>query len=830
MGVAKPSGEYADEMLDPGGWVQIDEQSLHDRAQVLTTTLRQVTSALEGFQHEETEIFGGGIWSGGGANSAQGKLGDVVSDLKGVQDDLVKAITWYQNVADTVAQTKSAIADRVDATQQQITELESNSDSDADDQSDAIDALVNKAHSENIKDVNSAAASVPTAGTWKPPANALQNLLNQKAPPTPTKPGESPPAAPQQPGQPAAGAHGSAMEPGPNPPATAGYPGAPSGTTPPPSHPGVSTAVAAAGKPPAAPAAGLGRDPAAANAGPGAPGAVAPPPPAAPAAGLGRDPAAVNAGPGAPGAPPPRSMPAAALGRDPAAANAGTGGVPGAPPLPDQWSPAIPPAPGSIGPNDVVRQVGGGLGGFSGGGGGGGGHGGGDMSSMFSNAFGGQQGGQQNPYSAEAFEHHLERQDAGLQQAVNQAAVNNAASAAASAATNAAAQLPLADAAPMAPAAAHGFAAAEGSAAAAPAGGGAVSAGSHAGGAVSASMSSTESSASSMPLLPPATPHAAAPVSATGGGGAPGSTAAGSGGPGVHPASTSSVGRGGFSGSVTSSQAEAAPAPIPVSSARAQKEAIAGATRRQDGGDVQVAYRLAAALNAADVVNKSDFKFFWMTAVTADGQIVVANSYGLAFIPDGVKLPPQVTMVSADQAVPVDERARWATYPNLALQGWAAHHNTTLRIVIAKREHFAGIDPGVPTQFVADEDIPASGKMQGRSRLEVIDPAEASRLASLSDLGLVELLPPAPVDASPPADQRSTLWFDLMKHLMSSDADRGVAHLQSFTTYAKHAQELALHRAHCAVHAVEQRDAVADWLYWQRIAALLDEALAGAAR
>jgi hypothetical protein len=449
------------------------------------------------------------------------------------------------------------------------------------------------------------------------------------------------------------------------------------------------------------------------------------------------------------------------------------------------------------------------------------------MGSMVNNAFGAQQGGQQNPFSAEAFEHHREHQELGLQQAANQAAVNNAAGSAASAATNAAAQVPLSAAAPMAPAAAHGPTAAELSAAAAPSGGGVVSSGGSAGGAVSASMSSAESSVSSMPLLPPATPHAAAPVSASGAGGAANT---GSGGPGVHPASTTSAGRPGFGGSATSSQAEAAPAPIPVSSTRAQKEAIADATRRQGGGDVQVAYRLAAALNAPDMVNKGDFKFFWMTAVTADGQIAVANSYGLAFIPDGVKLPAQVRMVSADEAIPVEERARWATYPNLALQGWAAHHNTTLRTVIARREQFAGIDPGVPTQFVADEDIPASGKMQGRSRLEVVAPGEAARLAAAGDLGLVEMLPPAPVDASPPADQRTSLWFDLMKHLMSSDAERGVAHLQSFATYAAHARELALHRAHSAVHAVEQRDAVADWLYWQRIAELLDDALASTAR
>jgi len=475
-------------------------------------------------------------------------------------------------------------------------------------------------------------------------------------------------------------------------------------------------------------------------------------------------------------------------------------------------------------PADVMRSVTGGLG-SGGSGGGGDGHGGsGVMGSMVNNAFGAQQGGQQNPFSAEAFEHHREHQELGLQQAANQAAVNNAAGSAASAATNAAAQVPLSAATPMAPAAAHGPTAAELSAAAAPSGGGVVSSGGSAGGAVSASMSSAESSVSSMPLLPPATPHAAAPVSVAGAGGAANT---GSGGLGVHPASTTGAGRAGFGGgSMMSSQAEAAPAPIPVSAARAEKDAIAEATRRQSSADVRAAYRIAAALNADDMVSKADFNFFWLTAVSADGQIVVANSYGLGYVPEAVALPAQVSMASADASIPVRDRARWTTYPSIALQGWAAHHDTTLRVVIGKEQHFTGIDPGVPKQFVAEEDIPTSGKMDGRSRLEILAPADAARLAAASDVALIDLLPPAPVDTVAPADQRNTLWFDVIKHLMSSDPDRGARQLEAFATYAAHVQGLLLHRAHCAVHAVEQRAAVADWLYWHHLYGLLGEAMA----
>ena len=83
--------------------------------------------------------------------------------------------------------------------------------------------------------------------------------------------------------------------------------------------------------------------------------------------------------------------------------------------------------------------------------------------------------------------------------------------------------------------------------------------------------------------------------------------------------------------------------------------------------------RSGAALHAEP---NMDFGFFWVTAVTVDGQIVVANSYGLAYIPEGVNLPEHVRMASADESIPVGDRAKWATCPILAVQGWAQHHKT----------------------------------------------------------------------------------------------------------------------------------------------------------
>ncbi len=276
-----------------------------------------------------------------------------------------------------------------------------------------------------------------------------------------------------------------------------------------------------------------------------------------------------------------------------------------------------------------------------------------------------------------------------------------------------------------------------------------------------------------------------------------------------------------------------APAPVPVSRARAERDAItaaatANALRRQNGGNdpLQLARRIGAALNAGE---NADFGFFWVTGVTSDGSIVVANSYGLAYIPKGVNLPEQVRMATADESIPTTERAKWATYPILAVQGWAQHHEVSLRAVVATEEQFSSFDPGTVKVVLQPDDIPATGTMRGRSRLEVIAPGAAARLAAVSDGGLTELLPPAPADVNPPADHTDALWFDVAKPLMSTASGRGVAHLEAFIVYADHAQELAVYRAHTAPDAAAQRTAIADWVYWQHLSVLAADSLAGAA-
>lgn len=311
-----------------------------------------------------------------------------------------------------------------------------------------------------------------------------------------------------------------------------------------------------------------------------------------------------------------------------------------------------------------------------------------------------------------------------------------------------------------------------------------------------------------MPLGPPATPTPAAPTAT-----AP-----------VVPSSTPGA-------SSSNSGSVVGAAPVPVSAARAERDAIAtasaaGALQRKAKGNnpTQMARRIAAALNADQ---SADFGFHWMTAVAADGTIVVANSYGIAFIPEGVNLPEQVKMASADETISAGDRGRWATYPALMLQGWAQLHGVALRQIIATEVQFQGFDPGAAKVVLQPDDIPAKGQMVGRSRLEVIAPETARRLAAVPDTALTELLPAAPTDVNPPADETFSKWFEVMKPLMSSSPDRGVAHLRAFVDYADHAQGKSLFMAHTAMDPSALRAAIADWVYWQHLSVLVTDALSG---
>src|ERR1700733_3805362 len=94
MSVAKPTGGYADRMLNPGGWPDVDEQVFYDRAQQYTLVLREATEVMDPCRYQRAEIFAGGIWSGSAASAADAELGELIDEMSTLQNGLATVITW----------------------------------------------------------------------------------------------------------------------------------------------------------------------------------------------------------------------------------------------------------------------------------------------------------------------------------------------------------------------------------------------------------------------------------------------------------------------------------------------------------------------------------------------------------------------------------------------------------------------------------------------------------------------------------------------------------------------------------------------------------------
>lgn len=61
MGIPRPAGEYAEQMLELGGWMEADEDIFNDRAQEYNRVLRRVTDVITAPGNSRWEVFGGGF-------------------------------------------------------------------------------------------------------------------------------------------------------------------------------------------------------------------------------------------------------------------------------------------------------------------------------------------------------------------------------------------------------------------------------------------------------------------------------------------------------------------------------------------------------------------------------------------------------------------------------------------------------------------------------------------------------------------------------------------------------------------------------------------------
>ncbi|MHA7663778.1 secretion protein EccK [Mycolicibacterium sp. HS_4_1] len=284
--------------------------------------------------------------------------------------------------------------------------------------------------------------------------------------------------------------------------------------------------------------------------------------------------------------------------------------------------------------------------------------------------------------------------------------------------------------------------------------------------------------------------------------------------------------------SANQQQNAAAAAPIPVTPARAERDAMAAAARaglvRKSAGDadVQFAERIAAALHAPPSIPPMAWNFVWAVGVTSDGEIIAANSYGVSFIPDGMCLPPQVIFVSADESIPAGQRGRWVREPFVALQAWCAFYEKTLKVVIGTEQEVQRFAGSMQTRIIAPEDIPTDGLMKGRARLEVIAPEAAAKLAEWPDAQLHEALPPQPVQLIPPDSAAiGKAWMESIRPLMQTTGETYRAtHLEKLAAYGRLQEAAALYRAYTAPYVADLRAAITDWVWWQQFSTIQGDA------
>lgn len=769
--IPKPNG--GDGMLEPGGWTDASESRFYQVAQECLSALNNLVT--RGFHpwdstHKDTFKNGGGAWSGGAAGAADTKGNALLQQFTELQNKLTAAANWNYDLSQIIIDAKTSITNNVLAALDYISKL---SEDDPDYETKVRDKKAECLRA-NIGVISAAANGAASPKPLKPQLTGDQLLAN---------------------GLPTGPPDGSVHPNGGGP-----------GTTPPLPRPGGLSAPAQAPAPPQAPPATP--EPTATPAPVGQPSTQAPRPgtlgapaqaPASPqtpatATAPGEQPPPPGAKPGALGAP--AQQPAATAG-----ATQGANPAPGAAPTPV----AAPPAPGrpagtspagGSAPTMGTPSAGNssspsGLGGTPGG-----------MGTPQSGNPTGQPTGAQTPGGQpnNPLQQGLQQFGQGLQNAAGQA------------------PQPLAAAQPATqqpttppPATPTGAAGGASGTSAAPVGAASAAGG---GGPVGGPAAAAPA-APAAPLGPAPTPSPAAPVAQ------PGPTAPA--GPGVAAAGTSNQ------------QAAAAAAPIPVSPARAERDAMAAAAKagllqRKSAGntdaDIEIARRISAALHAPPSIPAASYQFTWAVGVTSEGQILAANSYGIGYIPDGVKLPGQVTLVSADEAIPPAERGRWVNVPFLALQGWAQFHGKTLRAIIGTPDEVKPYKSSMHAEELAPDDIPADGTMQGRSRLQVIAPEAAARLEEWSDVTLYEALPPRPVqDAPPDVKQTMKLWVETIKPLLRTTGTNGpIDHLTKLIAYADHMQNVELYKAYTAPHVAAQREAMSDWIYWQHVSSICQDA------
>lgn len=195
MGLGKITGEYIEEMTEPNGWPDIDEDSLRQRASALILLRNQVNAASVSWTTQHKAIFDGGVRAGRGAEAGNSSVQQHISQMNSIELQLANSFAYCNTLVQTIAATKTLINQNLQNAQQMIQAIRSTPELDEASKEDLVKGYVLSQHALNTAEVIAIAVEVPAFSGWQAPSRAIPPPSapappsangHEATPPTPT--------------------------------------------------------------------------------------------------------------------------------------------------------------------------------------------------------------------------------------------------------------------------------------------------------------------------------------------------------------------------------------------------------------------------------------------------------------------------------------------------------------------------------------------------------------------------------------------------------------------------------------------------------------------
>ncbi|CAM4236271.1 ESX-1 secretion-associated protein EspK [Mycobacterium basiliense] len=171
MTLMRPMGPYAELMLDPGGWPDVDEDHLYQRSRELMEMHAQVCHVYETCLLLQLRIFEPSVWSGATADAADGELQRWMRRIALLTRQLQELYVWHEETATATLELKDQIYEMVSAAQYEIEGLETQPEG-----VELIEELVIFTHEANVAMVEQLGAQIGSGAVLFPECDLDGNV------------------------------------------------------------------------------------------------------------------------------------------------------------------------------------------------------------------------------------------------------------------------------------------------------------------------------------------------------------------------------------------------------------------------------------------------------------------------------------------------------------------------------------------------------------------------------------------------------------------------------------------------------------------------------